>query len=203
MRKIIVQIKLGTKLLISGCLLALFIPIISSCVADSYYSKFSVREGICKYSFEYPSHYGKPFLDTSAGDAQTTVSITVPYHEEEIINIILVISVYKKNEDQLSSANSLVEYYLRLYESGGVLDFSLIEKSQKSVIGRDGILIVYSHTNPLDAYPGKESVTDLTREVIFENDGLMWSISVTYDQKTPDSAESDFQHVLETLKIIE
>jgi hypothetical protein len=178
--------------------------LVNGCNTNSYYTRFDVREGNTHFSFEYPSRYEKPFLDTSAGNNYSSVSIQLKNPVEKNLNVLITISTSQVGET-FPDSKYLLDYKLKLYESGVLLDYEPIERYPIIIMGIEGEAIFYSSSAPqiFVPYPNRENVIYLTRKVLFSDNNIIWEISVDYDKDYPDTAESDFQHLLQTLKVLD
>ncbi|MFC2035816.1 hypothetical protein ACFLUJ_06825 [Chloroflexota bacterium] len=170
---------------------------------------FTLREGIGHFSFKYPSRYEPEIVRTETGPlgpetyvvlfTSTTGHAIVEYHDAEILVHIGNIEARGRNSEEAAEFN--ISYWSRDE------DFRLIERSSIEVAGIRGEQIVYSYVNEFTPHVslGMHSVNKpaIRRGVFFDYNGQSWSISVTGHESIDDIVKKDYNHILETFKIIE
>jgi hypothetical protein len=169
---------------------------------NSEYREYSFNRG-AKFSFEYPTHYKIFSIHTyikseSTGGLYFIDKLPSKGRPEGFIDIGL-----EDPNTHYSDAEGAVEY-----TQGSInADFSanIIERSSIIILGRQAELIVYSHKSIImpEAPPASYNVTKITREVFFDHSGAIWRIIIDSDEERSDQAKSDFEHILQTFKILE
>ena len=109
-----------------------------------------------------------------------------------------------------AAANEAIAEYKWLVRAGYSEDFKLLEKNRVTVGGMEGWEIVVSYTilpdawNDLDdAGTRTRAVPVVNRELFFDAQDAVWQISIDSDAENADQAKLDYEHILETLRILE
>jgi hypothetical protein len=175
--------------------------------ANSGYAKTSFRELGVRFGFEYPLSYGKPEVDRTGLPHLVTVGIlplaqnTEWYPLDPIITITLLNSKYYGTDVSSSLEGRLTEYKAGF----PYLDFRLLARSPVTIDGAYGEEIVFSHTWTPNMYEGQkgESHPLNGRNVYFYSDGVIWEFSLASSFGTAEKANADFEHILQTFKILD
>ena len=175
---------------------------------NSAYREFTLRMGSTHFSFEYPASYQKPHVDWTALPQLTSVTILHVIGNGGESSIDSHIGIYLMYSKYYSTdAKALLESDLAEYENGSyVSDFKLLDRSQISVSGIQGEQFSYSHTWYPDALSPKSSGNPypmLGRIIYFYSDGVIWELSVDSPLSTAEQAKIDFDHILQTFKILD
>ena len=104
----------------------------------------------------------------------------------------------------------MLEEYLREWEASEAVfiysDFQLLERSQVTVSGINGEQIVYSYTEirgvgqrktDEDPYPMQG------RRIYFYSNGVIWELTLDLLLSEAETANADFEHLLETFQILD
>ncbi len=114
----------------------------------------------------------------------------------------LYLDIYNASE----LLDNLVARTMKYYQVAQVL-----ERSPITIGGIKGEIVTYSldlrsGPPPLDAPPKGEPQTPtlvmITRLITFDHDGFIWMIKMSAYEKVAEEAKSDFEHVIQTFKIL-
>jgi hypothetical protein len=125
----------------------------------------------------------------------------------ENVSVFSVMGFVILNPEYYSTnASALLDKDLREYESGfNYLEFRLLERSQISVSGVQGEQIIFSHMWKPEGFLGQkgEPYPWKGREVYFYYNGVIWKFDVDSPLSNWEQANSDFEHILQTFKILD
>jgi uncharacterized protein YjbK len=82
----------------------------------------------------------------------------------------------------------------------------ILERSTVIINGIPGELIVYSHKLGVieERLPYESSkIIRINRTVYFDHSGLIWGIEIESDEDKAEQAKADFEHLLETFRILD
>lgn len=192
----------------------------SSCAASEY-KTFVFAKGIAHFEFEYPASYressgyavvekgtyGVYFIRTKP---RVPSGAFYPHFE------VLIESATLDSPD----ARALMERELSQLDESDLL----LERSTTRVAGIPAGLIAYVHqpyltgsaspTPPVSVKPSSAwgvalaaapsgTETRVTRKVFFDHKGLIWTITIDTEEGEADQAKTDFDHILQTLQILD
>jgi hypothetical protein len=206
------------------CLLLLSILMLSGCGRNGYRT-FTTKNSFCQFSFEYPSAYSddnrnwltrlispplnikeKYFSITFAyprkgyrmvnpdPDNKQSNPVTV-YHEPASIHIFV-------SESDNYTAKTLVGKLLNAEARWA--NYNLLERSniQVSGISAEYAHFVSSSLLPMRPGPGEDIPLKHYIWAYFDYNGLIWQIEVESEGEMAEQARFDFEHVIQTFKII-
>lgn len=192
-----------TKILIS---LGVIIFTITGCFSTdaSGYQYFVMDEGAAQFSFEYNTKYKISYTKT--------LQDVTKFLELAVVDLIAPLN--KKTKDYTSmgilvgagnilarDAESEMTNNLKKYSTS--MGFQLLEQSDITVSGVPAKLIAYKERNILPIDRGlTEPPFEVLREVYFDYNGLIWRIDIRSDSTTAEEDKADFEHVLQTFKIL-
>jgi len=188
-------------------ILSLLVNIIGiSGLGCSDYRTFTLREGIAHLSFQYPSRYeldsvnlGNIYLGASTDIFFFTAPLKAPDLHDAMIEIY-VSNPYEKWSNSDESIASYLSFWSR--DEG----FQLMERSSVTVAGVQGTQIVYYRTSHLaePTNPGIPMVRTpvIVRKVFFDYKNQIWRISVMGHESLADIINADFEHIVQTFKIL-
>jgi hypothetical protein len=191
----------------------------SGCPPASGYKKFEMRAIICHYSLEYPSHYRvtKKFPGNNADNYSSfalrgtplKTSIAIPDASfgtskigEVVIYTSIEIFVYDAR-DRSGTAEIDFENLLRSWSRWS--HFELLERSSITVSGipAQKFSCFMNRILPSPGYGQGEPPLDFISVIYFDYGGLIWYLSVKSDRSVSGSAADDFEHIVQTFKILE
>ena len=114
--------------------------------------------------------------------------------------LLIGVTVLKAGEGPKENAESWSNSCLETYEDVES-DFSLISRSSV-VIGIDiaeQVIFSYTVTPP---YIDEKPVVTTERYVMFDHNGSIYWIMVIHDSELAETANADFEHMLDTFKIL-
>ena len=177
-------------------------PVACAAKEQGAYKKLVLREGIAHFSFEYPSTYDEPTVSPT-GRFTSVVSgrkLTGANGNDPVLDIYVT-----EGGDLRPDAKTSLEKALNRYETEIFKDFKLIERSSITVLGVRTEQIVYTYSG---GYPGT-GISDrgipapfMGREVFFDYNGMVWNITISSLLEESETARADFEHILQTFKIL-
>jgi len=173
----------------------------------SPYRTFSYTQGVAHFKFEYPRDLEK--VDVSRTDKYSGVYFTREIVKDGWFDMDLYILVDKAPE--LDARSRLEKDITRLEEALKVS--KVLERSPVVISGISGELVVstydlYSHRIPwpdpvFKGAPQGPELIEISREVYFDNNGFAWYIRMTSTEEVAEEAKADFEHVINTFKILD
>jgi hypothetical protein len=187
-----------------------------SCNQDGYRT-FTAKNSFCNFSLDYPSAYSNkegPTLDLF--DKYFTVSFNYPDKAYKMVNpdpssnnaktvtvyhTPALIHVFINNKG--FTAKTLIEEYLN--RQSGWANFNLLERSIISIsdVSAEYAHFVSSSLLPMRPESGEEIPLKHLRLVYFDYNELVWRIELEYEGEMAEQAQSDFEHILNTFKILD
>lgn len=178
---------------------------------DSEFRTFEFTKGI-RFSFEYPSHYKVNEVQTSKQEKGAVIVILWDKLPTDGLRYdVIHFGVAKKKVGYTNPEESIAEII------AGLPSEYITEKSTVTMGGIQGELLRYSYRDPGTDQPRyfwscspslKRLNTDLPliriRIVAYFDDGdRMWRIEVDTTEKKADQAKADFEHIIQTFKILD
>jgi hypothetical protein len=206
------------------------LPFIASCKTPiDGYSIFVDRNEICKLSFEYPSQYnhrkdgprvvdyafGKfyflglepPGIDTTVviPDARNVTSTPAKVNGPPMSLTIMVTRVDVPNEpggyQHPTDAKSMLESRVNgAFKNSLNPDFKILERSSIVVSSIQAERVRYVFNNIVQLKGDKFLMIE--DSVCFDSGGVIWEISSTCFEECTEQAKADFDHVIQTFKIL-
>jgi hypothetical protein len=188
------------RILVVMAMLAAFVGMSLSCDSSSTgYKTFSLEKGIGHFSFEYPARYKVEITEVRTDLQYTHVTFSSPFSKELRDSTFITVFVAPP-DDASPNSEALLEKSLA---SAEVLDdFRFVERFSLTVAGVQGQEVVYSYGRLVSNYENVR-IPEFMREVYFDRGGLIWSVSMRSNQSMAEADEADFEHVLQTFKILE
>jgi len=185
------------------------------------YKQITVNNELGHYSFEYPSHYKRNFVDNfdfKVPYATLVLEGPVKSEEAEVFDpntgeiktvvgkrgtsvIYIGVSNYKVYFGESYSATDKIEGVLE--DMAKWANFKLLERSPLTVSGVEGEMIVYlvDKLMPIPVEDGKNLL--YVRAVYFDYQNLTWEIEAKCNQDIQEQVKADFDHIIQTFKILE
>lgn len=169
------------------------------------YKAFTIPEGkSLRFSFEYPSYFNLTYGDFMP-EGMYILLRSASFYGGRIKDIDIFVD---RPDEAYQNTEALLDERISRLKDGACNDFNIKEK--RKIINPDGLEgweIIISFTEqpistPVDAIPrAPASVVD--REVFFNNDSILWQISLYTDVDSYEQTKVDFEHILRTFKFLE
>lgn len=183
---------------------------------DDAYKTMTIKNRIAAFSFEYRAYYryiGGPYVEDSASHRFTNVFVTAlekrrplvnpePGGKGQVVQMSYVpasigVSVGDASKHPGRPAAARVDSALSL--EGKWPNFKVLERSTVFVSGVHAERIAYQVDSIFAPWP-----LEYHTEVSFDFEGLYWDINaIAADADIAAAVRADFDHVLQTLKILE
>jgi hypothetical protein len=198
-------IKQKSEILLVVIILTSFITI--SC---GNYREFTLKNIVpqasagTNFSLEYPSRY-KSLIVNQASLNTTIVTGSFPseshdsYEYNNLPQYKLWISALKISDKTVEHYKALIEEDLRVIE--GQNEFKLIDRSPVNVDEVIAEQVIYSYI--LQSDKELEDTNFISYRVYFEKNGFFWKIIIEAISDRTEQAKRDFEHIIQTFRIIE
>jgi hypothetical protein len=169
------------------------------------YATFVLNEGSVHFSLEYRTYYEIDYLkpaEATGHSGQQSMFFDLISPKIKGINDYTYIHVAASPPDQLiPDAKSAIERAER--NAASWADYKLLSKYELTIDGVHAYRIDYQNRNIVPAIAGGEPRIEVIREVRFDAKGYVWMIQIRSDSSTADADKSDFEHILQTFKILD
>lgn len=181
---------------------ALLLPTGCKGSSPGEYTKFTRKEGPASFSFEYPSTFSKPTVDTANLNVWIRVSTSGVPPESERGYESIYMDVYFANSAPNSSAK--LERDLIGYQE--LRGFRLLDRKSINVAGSSGELIVFSYNGFATLIPVVRplDMSDIGTAYFayFDHGGFIWKVRLIADEDGTKYAKVHFQHILKTFEFL-
>ena len=197
-------IKIGTLLLLILVVLSVF----PGCqkTDNNTYKTFTFTKGI-KFSFKYPSHYYKEEIwaykpGISAGGVEFFDKLPSDWYWYDYFDIGI--------EYSKKSAHEAIEEIVN-----NKLKKEITEISNVTMAGMQGEILVYSYHDVMPEIPHRgwscsvpsapanaDTILQIDRIAYFSNGTQLWSIEIGTSESKTEQQKADFDHILQTFKIL-
>jgi hypothetical protein len=189
-------------------LLSLFSIFLSSCGNSGVntYKTYVFNEGILHFSLEYRAYYKvdwtKP-AESTGYPTQQAMSFDLISPKIKGINDYTYIKVLAdKPDDLIPDAKSAMERAQRNASSWA--DYKLLDKSEITIDSLHAYRLDYQIRNVIGIIAGTSGPRiSVYREVHFDAKGYVWLIQIRSDSTTAEADKADFEHILQTFKILD
>ncbi len=176
---------------------------LTSCSSPDY-KVFSLKEGVGHFSLEYPAEYSVTRIDIRNGPVSRYTDIGIGPTTATSSHGLNEISIYAWPADFPTDTAVLI--LGGLLAQGEIIfsDFQLKQRFSVMIGDMEGQAAVFSWTAPLAG--GAEEAKKLpavSRMACFRHGDLAWEIHVASDLEAQGQAEAEFNHVLETFRILD
>jgi hypothetical protein len=182
-----------------GCIALALLLLLS--VAGCYgYKKYTQRDGIAHFSFEYSEDYKESYIDLLP--AYTSVGYD-RWQNDGWFDSGFRVGVYKSGWGDYQKASDLLDHDIQFgYDSKE--DYQILERSPISIDSIKGELLISSYT-PGESHESdlKEPTLLINRTVYFDYKGLIWEINMISIEKVAEADEPIWEHLIETFKILD
>jgi hypothetical protein len=169
------------------------------------YKSISLKEGIGRFSFEYSPRFIKKNITIQVdNNAETYLLLETAITYYPHIEANVAIHVEMAGDRYINSCE-----LLDLVESDFDRDYQgcqLLGRSEKYIDGLKAEELIFSFNEyKMDSIPPGShivSTPSTTKIIAFDYDNKVWVILLTSHESYLNQVESDFNHILETFKII-
>ena len=172
---------------------------------SSGYRTFTFNK-VAHFSFEYPAHYRKFAAHATVEDKTIYIGfrdkIIPEGRTNGFIRVVVEGAGYRYPDAEAALEKTLLPFTEpEKYINPG----NLLERSTITVAGVQAELIVYIREADLipEAPASSLDIMKVTRVVYFDHNNLIWRIRIQSDEDRADQAKADFEHILETFKILD
>jgi hypothetical protein len=167
-------------------------------IADmgSGYNAFTWKSGPNQYSFEIKSNY--KVISKNLSDTASDVFFINP----EATNNKIVTQIMVSNSKLEAGENSYSEAMDRSLSHLNEPEFRILERFPVNVLGNPGEEVIYSYKRIFED-SRIAPVPSISRELMFTRDQRLWWFSIDSPESSDESAKSDFEHLIQTFKILE
>lgn len=195
-----------TKLLLLVSVLLLLGTIFSGCRDVNSYKTFVLNEGTVHFSFEYRTYYKidevKPGGNTGVSTKDLMYVTLISPRIAGTKDYTRIDIIVDKPDWLVPDAKSGIERAERNYSSWKY--YKLLDKFDISIDGLHAYRLDNEMINivPAIAGTGKPAI-EVDRTVEFDAKGFVWFIQMTSDSSTAEADKADFEHILQTFKILD
>ena len=177
-------------------------PGYTTTAGSSGYTELTVKRGIARFSFEYPSHYKIGIVDIRNDYQYIDVVIYGQLSGEEVHNPFINIFVDTTGES-MQNIQDAIDADLSV--AGTRPYFHFLERSSEEVIADSisGERITYSWATYPSIAPNTKPVHYKSSAAFFEYGSRIWSIHMRTDMIRAKADEAVFNHILQTFKIFD
>jgi hypothetical protein len=197
------------KLLCSFILIGIFSMMISaiSC-SNPEYKLYAFKKGI-NFSFEYPSHYKIKTVyayskDKGIGGVRFWDQLPSDWYWTDTLYVIV-------EDKSLSAQEAITDIESNLLEK------EILEKETITMAGMQGEMLVYSYKASLPSAPpggigcsprkipaveDPDKIRRIVRTAYFSNGKQLWSMEIGTSESKAEQFKADFEHILQTFKIL-
>jgi hypothetical protein len=176
---------------------------------NSEYRTFTFKRGV-NFTFEYPSHYKiNSIYSYVEGKSAGGVIFFDKLSSKDSIYGFIDVSIRDASEKFPNAKTAIEQIVLGERDKDtlvvGELDEDILERTTININGISGELLVYSHkVGLIERLPYESSkIIRINRTLYFDHSGLLWSIIIESDEDKAEQAKADFEHILQTFKILE
>ena len=195
---------------------------------DNGYFTFTAENGIPRFSFEYPSDYNLLSYQSMPEVPITSVllsDVDYRYQEEYMGDYVIrsniveyppeaewdykLVNIFidKYSPEAATALKECIAEHKRYAIAGLSEDFRLLQKRRVVVAGIEGWEIVLSYIDlPVMPHGSSEvrtrAVPVVARELFFDYQDMAWNIRVYSDEGNAEQARLDYEHILQTLRIL-
>ncbi|MDD5039162.1 MAG: hypothetical protein PHN78_07595 [Dehalococcoidales bacterium] len=200
-----------------GIILLILVALIGMTIMTNHYLKYRLLtevRGIAQFRFEYPASFGVTY--PTIKDNGTSIFFTRRVIKGGWFDKSLYFGVGKPSfwgmpSEQSDAKNALEADIARIEKAFKAVD--IIDNTTVSVDGIVASVIVIRYDwysmwpslpdAPLQGTPKGPNLIMIDRSVYFDYDGLVWVIKMGAYEKVADEAKVEFDHIIETFKILD
>ena len=178
------------KLCVFLLLIALLATAVVSCTPPalpnaSQYETYSLKHYGDHFSFDYPAGY-KIVSSYLQSNPNATVSVRFAWHGTDPIFSVNIDSPAAETKNTPAGAAAI---------AGGHTPSQELERASIPIAGTTGELVAYTGADI-------QNYSSVTREVFFDINGVLWSVNISSGTEKADQAKLDFEHIINTFKIL-
>jgi hypothetical protein len=175
----------------------------------------TVKNKIASFSFEYSSFYedheGPTVLDKLTGVELSSPKKRVssinpnPMEKAKTVTIEYVparidVDVYDARDRNATAHGDLENWLLKLGD-----DINILERKAVIVSGVQGEQVVFTGSPlfPIRSSTDQPKPIEYTRTTYFDYAGLIWNIEAVYEASMDERLKVDYEHIVQTFKILE
>jgi|WetSurMetagenome_2_1015567.scaffolds.fasta_scaffold460711_1 hypothetical protein len=170
------------------------------------YKTFILNEGTVHFSLEYRTYYKikEVMPGASSGDVLKDLMVLTLIgplakgtKDHTLINVIV-----DKPDELVPDAKTGIERAEKMAAKWN--DYKLLNKYELAIDGVQAYRIDYQNRNivPAIAETSNQHFISVYREVRFDANGYVWMIQMESDSSTAETDAIDFDHIIETFKIL-
>ena len=185
-------------------LLGIFIISITACGSykitnvDNHYNLITIKQSVGKFSFEYSNNYKVTKVEIKS--TYTDLNLDGPEVGENQDIPFISIFTQKLNDGEYGYENDLKE---ELNSAKNTTDYQILEQFPVSLLGESGEEVAYYYMwKPPLGFTNDKPKPMVVRFLMFTHNNLLWRLEVNSVQSYSDSAKADFNHVVQTFKIL-
>jgi len=182
------------------------------------YTSLAMKKGIAHFSFEYPEQYkgywwSKFYGWRNAPDAvydAIKVMLIGRSHRSTLPQRPYISIYVSPSEPYYTGAKDIAKRRLGVRNDP---NFQLLGENPVTISGEEGYKVVYVHTpafygtpfpiGQAPPPPPPEATPGVMREVFFISGDLLWEIRMFSPQDIAEATEAEFDHILQTFKILD
>ncbi|MBN1643307.1 MAG: hypothetical protein JW856_00580 [Dehalococcoidales bacterium] len=170
------------------------------------YNTYEMNEGTIHFSLEYRNYYKVEVVHPGNDTGNATKDIMYLYlispkikQTNDYTRIKIIVG---KPDDLTPDAKSAIERAER--NAASWADYKLLDKYELTIDGVHAYRIDYQNRNIIPAIAGVSGPRiEVIREVDFDANGFSWMIQMSSDSSTAEADKADFEHILQTFKILD
>jgi hypothetical protein len=137
------------------------------------------------FSFEYPAGY-KIVSTYLQSNPNATVSVRFAWHGTDPTFSVNIDSPVAETKNIPAGAAAI---------AGGHTPDQELERASIPIAGTTGELVAYAGVDI-------QNYSSVTREVFFDINGVLWNVNISSSTAKADQAKLDFEHIINTFKIL-
>lgn len=166
----------------------------------SNYKTFALTKGIAHFSLEYRTYYKITYTGGSE-DWVSGVELEGPIVNEAKNYTSIDVSVWVPGKYGVIDANTMLNSDMKIRATDP--EYKLLDQSEIKINDVPAKQIVFSERDDRAQVLGiKEKYYDVYRRIYFDQNGLVWRITLRGDLSTVDADQVDFEHILQTFKFL-
>jgi hypothetical protein len=180
-------------------LILIIVPLTGCRIASNPdFKTFTMKDGLGNFTFEYTSLY--QVKESYTQKDISAVTLIGPYIQE-VKNYTTIKVLISPPSELIPGAESRIKRAER--NASSFPDYMLIGKTELVIDNIQAYRIDYMERNlqPIDRGLSKPPI-EVFREVYFDTKGLRWMLQMRSDSSTADADKPDFEHVLQSFKIL-
>ena len=168
------------------------------------YNEYTLSRGGAHFSFEYPEGYEEDHGGTILS-RWVLLSFSRSLIDYDYTDSIITVSVYQSGiVNRPDIARTALEEDVSNH-STWYKNFQMLERSEIDIGNLPGQLLVTSYTLPMACGESgwKWSSVLLRRDVFFDYDGFIWTITMFSEEDRIEADETIWEHLLETSRFLD